>query len=1074
MTILNQFAGLTSDATFGAAATAWENKVSNAVSYGQNVANTSNAPISSVSSTTPPTAYTLTTGIDAASLGAFANGMPGGNSTITGIYNNSSSFTTNTLNALDTIAATGLGNTLNIYDQGVTNSSSANTVPTVSVSGVQTVNLTTANYADANVSKWTGVQTLNVTSAVSNTEGLTVGSTTNVNVSDTSVSNYYIDVYGGNNVTITEATTGTIAANARVQGSAGAVNVTTNGRIEIGTTTAVTGSVTVNSSSSTTHTNSITVDGGTTVSVTVNSYNGAGNITIGGSSATFQATGAVTVVENLTGSKTGNAPASTINIQGGSTVSVTETASQPLSTAPAAGLSNTNYTTSEARVNVTGGSTTSSVTVDQTATVAVVPTTTAQAAAYETASEQFGALTAGQTMIVGGLTFTAGAAGTTAAQTAAAFANLSSGALQGNSTLGSYAGSFTGWNTGAASGTGSTSVVFTATSTATGAAPAFTGSGTAPTATVSTTGLAAVTAVAGVGGVAAGTVFVQDVNYGTSTANTITTVTLNGYGTSSNTIESDALTTLSLANSSGAVLVDNHTTTTLGLTVNNVTGNIDLDGGAAGTYKTLNINTTGADSTSAITATGVTALNVAGTNAIDLTGSTLSALKTATVSGSAGVTVNVSADASFTDFNASGTSGNNTVTINAGNATYEGGSGSDVVTTSANVTKAIALGAGNDTFVLGAYTVAATTGLVDGGAGTNTLSVDATAAATASLGVVFAQDVVNFQHLTLTGTLAGAQVVDVSKLGGYTYVTDGSTTTIANTLTIDNLGSGGTLVLTATGSYDTVNATAASSASNTLNLVQSHAGATTDTVTTGTNANVTTVNLTATDTTANVVAGTNTDTLTLTDAAATTITVNGNAHLSLTSANTSVTSVDASGMTGGLTYTTAGTTAETVKGGASSNVLTAAAGTQADTLVGGAGNDVLTANAGMDTLTGNGGHDTFVIQTPSTNLNSYANITDAMAGDTIKMNANVGDTFNQSAITLGNTAVFQDYANAVVHGTTAHAIEWFQYSGNTYIIQNLSGATSFTNGTDLVVKLTGLVDLSHTSINPVAGTLLIG
>lgn len=61
--ILDLFAGLTSDPTWGPAATAWENKVTNAVEYGQNSANTTNTSIGSLSSTPPVTTFTLTTNL---------------------------------------------------------------------------------------------------------------------------------------------------------------------------------------------------------------------------------------------------------------------------------------------------------------------------------------------------------------------------------------------------------------------------------------------------------------------------------------------------------------------------------------------------------------------------------------------------------------------------------------------------------------------------------------------------------------------------------------------------------------------------------------------------------------------------------------------------------------------------------------------------------------------------------------------------------------------------------------------------------------------------------------------------
>jgi flagellin len=91
----------------------------------------------------------------------------------------------------------------------------------------------------------------------------------------------------------------------------------------------------------------------------------------------------------------------------------------------------------------------------------------------KTTAIDFPALTAGKKFTVNGLTFTAGAAGTTAAQTAAAFANLKSGmtavaVAAANSTsagLGSFTGTFAeGFTTGAVTNTS----VVTATATSKG------------------------------------------------------------------------------------------------------------------------------------------------------------------------------------------------------------------------------------------------------------------------------------------------------------------------------------------------------------------------------------------------------------------------------------------------------------------------------------------------------------------------------------------------------------------------------------------------------------------------------
>ena len=70
-------------------------------------------------------------------------------------------------------------------------------------------------------------------------------------------------------------------------------------------------------------------------------------------------------------------------------------------------------------------------------------------------------------------------------------------------------------------------------------------------------------------------------------------------------------------------------------------------------------------------------------------------------------------------------------------------------------------------------------------------------------------------------------------------------------------------------------------------------------------------------------------------------------------------------------------------------------------------------------------------------------------------------------VTLASTASFQDYANAAVDGTSAaKELAWFQYGGDTYVVvDNATGGATFVNGTDFIIKLTGLIDLSQASFN---------
>ncbi len=143
------------------------------------------------------------------------------------------------------------------------------------------------------------------------------------------------------------------------------------------------------------------------------------------------------------------------------------------------------------------------VTPDASKTVPVKPTfttTSGVSGVSESASVTFSALTVNQTMIMNGLTFTAGSSGATAAQVATAFASITDGdtadeintanALTGDDTGGLFdtGGTATGWS----SGTRSTStVVFTSTSATNVTDLAETGTGTATI--ITTSGITPVT-----------------------------------------------------------------------------------------------------------------------------------------------------------------------------------------------------------------------------------------------------------------------------------------------------------------------------------------------------------------------------------------------------------------------------------------------------------------------------------------------------------------------------------------------------------------------------------------------------
>jgi len=976
--------------------------------------------------------FSLTTGIDQGT--AFVGGA--GNDIYLATLG-----ATPTLNSFDSIDGVGGVNSLNI--SGTT--AGGDLLPgSITLSNIQKVNLSTTTNAGTgaatpfDVSSFSSVTDVSVTSS-----GLTgdfIKASATANITDTSNgSGNFVQTIGGK-----------------------AVTVTSSGYVTIGGTTGnPTGAVTVTNTTAPQGATVVSIDGGTAVTVTTK---GAG-VAIG---ANVAPTGAVAVTANVGTTAGSNIAADNIAITGGSTVTVTENATTPLLATAGA-----NGTVTLGNVSVTGGAATTAVTVTQTAPATAVNTVLAVAPLTETSSVVFNALTAGQSLTIDGLTFTSTGA-TTAAQVANAFANIGKGSTQGPaaSTLGTYTGVSGGnWTSGAAS---STTVLFTSTGSGNVAdlATLSASTGTLPTFN-ETQGIAKVTAT-GTVGVVDGIVTIADANYGTATANTITTATLSGYGTA--TISSNALATLSLANSAAGVTVNNNTATALDLTLNKTTGAISIDGGTPAKYATLAVHVAGT-SADAITATGVTALTVDGSAVLTATGSTFTALKTVTVSGSAGLVLTSSAN--VTDINAAATSGAMTVTnFDASKATYEGGTGVDALTLSTTtVSKAITLGDGNDSLTLAAGTTSLTVD-VNGGNGTDTLVMNTADAVTGSSSALFAGHVKGFEVLGLNTAGAAAQLIHIDTMG-INSVTDSAGTT--GVLTLDGFTSGGTLTETGNnaGAISITSSAFTASTTDVFNIVLSKAGALTGGIVDLTN--VESATIAANDTTASVVADTNTDTLTLTDLSGTlalkSITATGNAHLTLTvTGDTALTSIDASAMTGGLTVTTAGTVAETVKGGAGSNFLTAAAGTVADTLIGGAGNDTITANGGQDILTGNGGNDLFIIQNGTANVNAYSTITDANTGDRIEL-ANKGtEVFTAAKVSLANTATLQDYANAVVNAggdssTNGH-IGWFQFGTDTYLVESNHNAVAthdFQNGTDIIVKLTGLIDLSQSSLNANGG-----
>ncbi|MEW9586285.1 beta strand repeat-containing protein [Paraburkholderia sp. DGU8] len=430
----------------------------------------------------------------------------------------------------------------------------------------------------------------------------------------------------------------------------------------------------------------------------------------------------------------------------------------------------------------------------QTINVRNVNGTAATAGTKEAATVTFGAVTNGQTVTLGGVTFTDGGTGSTGAQVAAFFAaNLPAGYT-------------------VTSSTGST-LVFT--STATGNVPNLTLGGTG----VATQSIVVVDGTAGVGS--------------TGVADVINASNFAGATAFNSNLSSNDLTVNNLATGQSAGLIGNGTMTNGNLTANYAAavtaGTLNVSGGTKGgaitetgaSLTSTTINSTGAANklgglTLAATNTGLT-IN-ASTN---LTTGAISdaALKTVTVTGAAAL-VDLSGAAlssTVTTVDASGmTAGGVKFTNGSAGLTFKGGANNNFVSTGGIVLNSTAsvnagTGTGNtlDITAMGDVATAAVGALYKG---FNTLQVESGVAQDASL--LAANNTITAAVVN-GGAIAGAATVtsltNLASGAGVTIQNSANATAGAvNTIDYSNAGSSLTLGIkgaTTVGQIDTLNVT---------------------------------------------------------------------------------------------------------------------------------------------------------------------------------------------------------------------------------------------------------------------------
>jgi len=894
----------------------------------------------------PPTAFTLTTGVDNL-VGTAGNDV--------------FSAAPGTFNTGDTIDGGAGNNSFTWVETGAI----TGTPVGATVKNIQTANVITATTKAITLdsTSWSGLTALNTTNDAA-AQTLTAANTTNVTASVTNAGASAVSVTGGANVTVNAGAVTT-----------GTVNVAGN-----------VGTVAVNTSVATGTQGQITVSSGSAVTVTETATN----------------TGAL-----------------------GSTVT-------------------------QGAVVVNGDATTATVNVKQSAAATGTP------AVQQTATVTFAGTTAAAgdtfTVTVNGVTYTSAAAVGT--ENPAAVAALVAAAIPGGAPV-------------------TASVVGAVlTLTAKVAGTAFVASAAVGVHTGTVTEGAATAGVANVvasgNGIAGGVVQITDLNSSDTTgtkANTIKTASLDGFGAGS-FVNSNALTSLSLANSAKDVTVTDNTATptntTLAVTVNN------LGAGAAltdATIKTLNITTATKDSALNVTGAAVTALTVNGSNAVDLSNSTLGNLKTVVVSGAAGVTGNFTG-ANVTSVDSSASTGAVTVQVDDTKATFKGGSGVSTVTIIGDAVKSIAAGAGTSDVLVananGATFTAANTGA-------NVTGFEILRTGTASQGTFDMYTVFTTEKaIDVAAAAAGALIFNGAAAGTALSVDVAPTQNITYTLKTDTPN-------------DTLNL---SFGKATVDGADFTNGAT-NTVTIG---NIENLNINSIGSNK---AGTNVNTANVVDNAVTALKITGTESLTLSGlGGNTVKTIDTTGVgkgltvdltgitesTGGVTvtggagavkFTDAGIAAgktDTVTAGDGNNVITIGntnsanasvtlgagnntvdlhltqgkdtitVGNGNNILKGGAGNDIISVGSGTNTITGGAGADTITLAAHAGKVdtivqnsgdsglnNATVTQTSELTGgfDVVKGIA-AGDKIDLSAMAASNTAVTLSAANLA--GVAGHAV----------------------------------------------------
>jgi hypothetical protein len=594
-----------------------------------------------------------------------------------------------------------------------------------------------------------------------------------------------------------------------------------------------------------------------------------------------------------------------------------------------------------------------------------------------------------------------------------------------------------------------------------------------------------------------GVVTVKDLNSGAASADkALTTVSVNGYADTSS-VTADALANLTLANSAAAAgftITSAGKAETLNLTLNGVSGTVTDQNNS---YSTVNITTTGAASSLTLADTAdIGVLAVSGTQALTLAGGTgVTGASGFTVAGGAGVTVTLGATQSF----ASTSTGTDVVTITAAatkTVTGNGTAAEEIVWNSNTApTGPTYLGTVSGFKVLGVNIGATETFDFSKITGFSSIDVQNVAA-------TFTATFTNVAAGTSIGFSSGSAGNVVYQTADSTGPTDSVTVNLGTAIATAGISETGSLTLedsTFNGigsvSLNALGNTKAGQFTHTLAGLNDSAlssltiGGAAELTVTALNTSAAALTITNNGTTSPTALGAPTaDTITtLTDAALTTLNLAGTGNLTITN-NIAATAngitvsgaSDNANVTIGLAgVTTSGKTDTITLGNGNNTVtdLTATGGGTANITLGTGTNSVTTGTGTANVTVGtHSAADAFTVG-HNASLTSLTTITGAQTttGDTVTIGGTTA--FLATAVAAGDvtfaggdpTTLAGWVAGAVAgisntggtHGLLANEAGWFTFQGNTYVVyQSAVQGTAFGAG-DTLIKLTGVMDLSH-------------